>query len=34
MPKIQVLNMQGASVGEIELSEGIFGIIPNIHVLH
>ncbi|HZK53111.1 MAG TPA: 50S ribosomal protein L4 [Desulfosporosinus sp.] len=34
MPKVQVLNMQGATVGEIELSESIFGITPNIHVLH
>ncbi|MDR3539921.1 MAG: 50S ribosomal protein L4 [Desulfosporosinus sp.] len=34
MPKVQVLNMQGSAVGEIELSEGVFGIIPNVHVLH
>jgi len=34
MPKVQVLNMQGSAVGEIELSESVFGITPNIHVLH
>ncbi|MDP4158276.1 MAG: 50S ribosomal protein L4 [Bacillota bacterium] len=34
MPKVQLLNMQGAQVGEIELNESIFGITPNIHVLH
>ena len=34
MPKVQVLNMQGAPVGEIELSESVFGIEPNVHVLH
>lgn len=34
MPKVQVLNMQGAEVGEMELSESIFGITPNIPVLH
>jgi large subunit ribosomal protein L4 len=34
MPKVQVVNMQGASVGEIELSENVFGITPNVPVLH
>jgi large subunit ribosomal protein L4 len=34
MPKVQVLNMQGTPVGEIELSESVFGITPNVHVLH
>lgn len=34
MPKLQVLNMQGSPVGEIELSEQIFGIEPNVHVMH
>jgi len=34
MPKVQVVNMQGAPVGEIELSEQIFGIEPNVHVMH
>lgn len=34
MPKVQLLNMQGDQVGEIELSENVFGIQPNVHVLH
>ncbi|MDR3271505.1 MAG: 50S ribosomal protein L4 [Peptococcaceae bacterium] len=34
MPKVQVVNMLGESVGEIELSDQIFGIEPNTHVLH
>ncbi|NLI94045.1 MAG: 50S ribosomal protein L4 [Peptococcaceae bacterium] len=34
MPKVQVVNMQGAPVGEIELNEQIFGIEPNVHVMH
>lgn len=34
MPKVQVLNMEGAAVGEIELNEDVFGITPNVHVLH
>ncbi|WP_088228154.1 50S ribosomal protein L4 [Desulfosporosinus sp. FKB] len=34
MPKVQVVNMQGAPVGEIELSDNVFGIVPNVHVLH
>lgn len=34
MPKVQVLNMQGSQVGEIELSDYVFGITPNTHVLH
>lgn len=34
MPKVQVLNMQGTPVGELELSENVFGIQPNTHVLH
>ncbi|MBR6425748.1 MAG: 50S ribosomal protein L4, partial [Oscillospiraceae bacterium] len=29
MPKAAVLNMAGQKVGEIELSEAIFGIEPN-----
>ena len=29
MPSIKVLNMQGASVGEMELKDEIFGIAPN-----
>jgi large subunit ribosomal protein L4 len=34
MPKVPVYNITGAQVGEIELSETIFGITPNAHVLH
>ncbi len=34
MPKATVYNMAGQSVGEIELSESIFGVEPNEAVLH
>jgi large subunit ribosomal protein L4 len=34
MPKVPVYNVTGAQVGEIELSDAIFGITPNPHVLH
>jgi large subunit ribosomal protein L4 len=34
MPKVAVYNITGAQVGEIELSETVFGITPNTHVLH
>ncbi|GAB6172283.1 50S ribosomal protein L4 [Paradesulfitobacterium aromaticivorans] len=34
MPKVQVLNMQGSPIGEIDLSDEVFGITPNVHVLH
>ena len=34
MPKVQVVNMQGAAVGELELNDSIFGITPNVPVLH
>ena len=34
MPKTNVLDMQGNKVGEIELSEAIFGIEPNESVVH
>ncbi|ARU61066.1 50S ribosomal protein L4 [Tumebacillus avium] len=34
MPKVPVYNMSGSQVGEIELSETVFGITPNQHVLH
>ena len=34
MPTIKVLNMAGAEVGTVELSEGIFGIVPNTSVVH
>ncbi|MDR1364152.1 MAG: 50S ribosomal protein L4 [Oscillospiraceae bacterium] len=34
MPKSSVVNMSGDIVGEIELSDSIFGIEPNLAVLH
>ncbi|KLU59704.1 50S ribosomal protein L4 [Peptococcaceae bacterium CEB3] len=34
MPKVQVVNMQGAPVGEMDLNEDIFGIKPNQHAVH
>jgi large subunit ribosomal protein L4 len=34
MPKVAMYNMSGAQVGEVELSESVFGIEPHIHVLH
>ncbi|OYD06533.1 50S ribosomal protein L4 [Paludifilum halophilum] len=34
MPKINVLDMNGSPVGEMELSESVFGIEPNEAVLH
>ncbi|NLV86065.1 MAG: 50S ribosomal protein L4 [Clostridiales bacterium] len=34
MPKATVFNMSGKKVGEVELSESIFGIEPNQSVLH
>ncbi|CAM4253016.1 50S ribosomal protein L4 [Paenibacillus alkaliterrae] len=34
MPKVTVFNVSGAQVGEVELAESVFGIQPNVHVLH
>lgn len=34
MPKVALYNVAGTQVGEIELSESVFGIEPNQHVLH
>lgn len=34
MPKLEVVNMEGAPVGDIDLSDQIFGIVSNVHVLH
>lgn len=34
MPKVALMNISGQSVGEIELSDGIFGIEPNVPVMH
>lgn len=34
MPKLNVLNVSGQNVGEIELSDSIFGVEVNGHVLY
>lgn len=34
MPKVNLLNQQGQELEAIELSEEIFGIEPNLHVMH
>ena len=34
MPKATVVNMAGTKVGEVELSEAVFGIEPNEAVVH
>ena len=34
MPKIDVYNMQGKKVSDVELSEAVFGIEPNENVVH
>lgn len=34
MPKVSVYNVEGKTVGELELAEAIFGLQPNAHVLH
>ncbi|MEG6616896.1 50S ribosomal protein L4 [Peptococcaceae bacterium 1198_IL3148] len=34
MPKVSVFNINGDQVGEIELSDAVWGIEPNEHVLH
>jgi large subunit ribosomal protein L4 len=34
MPKVAVYNVSGSQVGEIELNDAVFGIEPNVHVLH
>lgn len=34
MPKVALYNVSGAQVGEVELSDSVFGIEPNTHVLH
>ena len=34
MPNVKVFNMQGAAIGEIELSEEIFGIEPHVSAMH
>ncbi len=34
MPKVNVVNMQGENVGELDLSESVFGITPNVPAMH
>ena len=34
MPKLNVLNVNGQNVGEIELAEAVFGVEVNEHVLY
>ncbi|WP_283609472.1 50S ribosomal protein L4 [Faecalispora anaeroviscerum] len=34
MPKVAVLDMAGKEVGQIELAEAVFGIEPNVAVMH
>ena len=34
MAKANVFNMAGQQVGEIELSEAVFGVEPNVAVVH
>jgi large subunit ribosomal protein L4 len=34
MPKVAIYNVSGAQVGEMELSDSVFGIEPNKYVLH
>lgn len=34
MPKLALYNQTGAQIGDIELSDAVFGIEPNEHVLH
>ena len=34
MPKLSVYDMKGKTVGEVELSDAIFGITPNKFAMH
>jgi len=34
MPKVALYSVNGSQVGEVELSENVFGVQPNVHVLH
>jgi large subunit ribosomal protein L4 len=34
MPKVALYSVNGSQVGELELSESVFGVQPNVHVLH
>ncbi|XID90833.1 50S ribosomal protein L4 [Paenibacillaceae bacterium WGS1546] len=34
MPKVSVFNVDGKEVGQLDLAEGVFGLEPNVHVIH
>lgn len=34
MPKVALYSVNGSQVGEVELSEAVFGVEPNVHVMH
>ncbi|REE68847.1 large subunit ribosomal protein L4 [Paenibacillus taihuensis] len=34
MPKVALFSVNGSQVGEVELSDAVFGVEPNVHVLH
>jgi large subunit ribosomal protein L4 len=34
MPKVALYNVNGSQVGEIELADAVFGIEPNVYVMH
>jgi large subunit ribosomal protein L4 len=34
MPKVALYNVTGAQVGEVELSDAVFGIEPHVHAIH
>ncbi|GKS14434.1 MULTISPECIES: 50S ribosomal protein L4 [Paenibacillus] len=34
MPKVALYNVSGTQVGEVELSDAVFGIEPHVHALH
>ena len=34
MPKVDVYNMQGKKVSDVELNEAVFGIEPNETIVH
>jgi large subunit ribosomal protein L4 len=34
MPKVALYNITGAQVGEVELSDAVFGIEPHVHAIH
>lgn len=34
MPKVALYNVSGSQVGEVELSDAVFGIEPHVHALH